>query len=241
MPIPKICQHCGVGFSVSPRRHELVKFCSKKCKYDSGWNTFKCACCNVEFKRKKSDHSDSARRYCSVACDRKSRLGRKQLEKPEAEKHFKECETCGKQFSVVKSRKDSARFCSVLCKSNNRKYAKECSERQIGEKSWRWSGGMYQTHQGYKIKRVNGERPLEHRHIMLQAILQESPNHPFIVYENGNAFLSKQIEVHHIDRNRSNNEISNLLAVTKDAHAQIHHRNKKPEAWECWPPNPKVW
>ena len=34
--------------------------------------------------------------------------------------------------------------------------------------------------------------------------------------------LNKHYEIHHIDRDRSNNDLSNLVAIPKDIHAKIH-------------------
>jgi hypothetical protein len=72
-------------------------------------------------------------------------------------------------------------------------------------------------------------------------MLEDDPEHQFLVEVNGHKRLHPDIEVHHIDRVRSNNVRDNLLAVIYTAHAQIHHKGKKPEPWECWPSNPKRW
>ena len=76
---------------------------------------------------------------------------------------------------------------------------------------------------------------------MVAWMLEEAPDHPFLVDVEGQKKLSPDVEVHHVDRVRSNNARDNLIAVTKPAHAQIHHRGKKPEPWECWPSNPTKW
>ena len=107
------------------------------------------------------------------------------------------------------------------------------------------AGGKYKTGRGYvRNKRViHGVQSIasDHRAVITEAMMSEAQGHPFLVVVGGFVRLRHDIEVHHIDRVRENNAITNLLAVTKQAHAQIHHRNRKPEPWECWPPNPVKW
>lgn len=242
MPVDKVCQQCGKDFQTPNRRSELVKYCSIPCRSAAHREIHKCECCGEEFSRKKSDNPDSAKKYCSKACDLASRKGRKHAVDPDAAQHFRDCEYCKTSFKVTAQRKDTARFCSIKCKSESPEFRKERSEIQMGEKSWRWGGGKYHTHEGYVTKRVDdGSRPLEHRHVLFNEMMRIDPNHPFIIEVNGVKKLNPEIEVHHIDRDRSNNTMPNLLAVTKYAHSQIHHRNRKPNPWECWPSNPESW
>lgn len=243
MSVEKVCGHCDKVFSVPNRRHETVKFCSRECKTLAGWATYTCMKCNSPFRRKKSDNADSERKYCSVACISASRKGLKHKVKPDAARYYKVCEVCGVNFRVTETRKDTARFCSKKCLSASPAFKQESSEAQKGDKHWRWSGGLYKNRYGY-IKRNapdDGLVAYQHRSTVLSAMLEVEPNHPFIIEVDGVKKLDPQIEVHHIDRNRSNNALQNLLAVTKHAHAQIHHRNAKPKPWECWPSNPENW
>lgn len=245
MAVVKVCGCCGKEFSVPNRRHETVKFCSRECKTEAGWVQYKCAKCGELFKRKGSDNADSERKYCSLACSATARKGRPHKVDPSAPRYYKVCEVCSVQFRVTETRKDTARFCSRACQKQSQTFKSECSELQQGEKSWRWAGGEYLNHSGYirhKRKVLGSETAiLSHRLVIFNAMLSEEPDHPFIVEVDGVKRLDSQIEVHHIDRNRSNNALSNLLAVTKHAHAQIHHRNSKPKPWECWPRDPSRW
>jgi len=226
---------------VPNRRHDEVKYCSRDCKTAAGWEVFACAKCSTEFKRKKSDNSKSQVRFCSTLCSLQSRKGRKHRPDPDLVKHYVECESCKKSFQVTKTRKDSARFCSTLCKFGHVGYRKLMSEAQTGDKHWRWNGGRYKNRRGYIQGKSNGPSQFEHRNVVFDAMMKDCPEHQFIIEVDGVKNLSPKVEVHHIDRNRSNNDLSNLLAVTKFAHSQIHHRNKKPEPWECWPSNPERW
>lgn len=241
MAIIKVCENCAKEFSVPNRRSEQVRFCSIPCKAESGNKSVECTVCKEIFSCKL--HED--RKYCSRTCFHASARGAKHAIDPNAQMHYKDCEVCGKNFRVTLTRKDTARWCSRKCQSASPEFRAERSAQTQGDKHWRWAGGLYKNHGGYirhKRKCLGDESvTLNHRATVFAAMIIDSPNHPFLVSVDGVFKLSPNIEVHHIDRNRSNNALSNLLAVTKLAHAQIHHRNKKPEPWECWPSNPIAW
>ena len=245
MPVQKVCGQCGGQFNVPPRRADEVKFCSRECKTAAGRETIQCPSCAKPFERVKSANARSASAYCSRECYHSSLKGRALVLPVARPRYFKTCETCKVEFRVTKTRAETARFCSRKCQGNNEAWAAECSEKQQGAKGWRWSGGKYFAKSGYVREKRNvlgtSTALLEHRKVIQEAMLKLAPWHPFLIEVNGKKVLSSQIEVHHIDRVRENNELSNLLAVTKDAHAQIHHRNRKPDPWECWPPNPEKW
>lgn len=60
---------------------------------------------------------------------------------------------------------------------------------------------------GYKVITVDGCQVLEHRYIMEASLGRK---------------LSSDEHVHHVDENRLNNSISNLMVVTKEEHLTIH-------------------
>lgn len=60
----------------------------------------------------------------------------------------------------------------------------------------------------YKKRRVNGKRKCLHRAIVEEYIGRQ---------------LTEDEVVHHIDGNRSNNDISNLMVMTQSKHAKLHH------------------
>lgn len=242
MPVSKQCQHCGQSFLVPPRRSDEVKFCSRECKTAAGWVTLKCECCGESFKKKASSNADSKRFFCSRACYYKVQKGRTNADKGRP-KYFKKCEVCAKEFRVTLTRVTTAKYCSRKCLSESPEFKKQCSESQLREKSSRWTGGTYYSSAGY-IRTHDEEfgRMGEHRRVVLKAMLKEAPGHPFLVKSTaGKWMLRGDIEVHHIDRVRSNNELGNLLAVTIEAHARIHNHNTKPKPDECWPTDPKTW
>ena len=121
------------------------------------------------------------------------------------------CSICNKPYSVYKCRKDTARFCSYFCYWSFLKT-------KTGEKSNVWRGGK---------KIISGY------------IGVWSPEHPFkgmygYVYEHRlvmekylGRYLTKDEVVHHIDRNKKNNDISNLQLMGKGEHTHYHHFGKK--------------
>lgn len=237
MPVQKTCGQCGVEFTVPNRRHETVKFCSIECKNVAKRVTLKCASCGKSFERPKSE---DFKKYCSSACYHSVPRRPVSPDDPRRHQHHHcTCELCGAIFRVTLTRKDTARFCSRTCQSKSPAWRAECSRAQAGDKSWRWAGGLYKRGTGYVRERGPGisskDCRFQHRLVVEREMLATEPGHPFLVEVDGVKKLDPKIEVHHFDRNRSNNEFTNLLAVTKNAHAQIHHRNRMSERWECWP------
>lgn len=234
MPVEKTCGHCAKLFRVPFRRSETVKFCSTKCKTAGKRRVITCAACGGSFERERS----SAAKYCSNDCYHSASKG---VPKPDngRERLYRTCEVCTGSFRVALSRRETARFCSYVCKGKSAAYRQEASEVQSGEKSWRWAGGLYRRGTGYVRARGHGLSPkeyhFEHRRVVETAMLEMEPDHPFLVEVDGRKKLDPKIDVHHIDRDRSNNALTNLLAVTKRAHALIHHNNRTPEPHECWP------
>lgn len=244
MPVLKICGNCGGSFSVPRRRNESVKFCSLPCKSAARRVTLKCIACGEAFERRKSDGKGQPK-YCSRTCFHADQKGKPKAADPAAQRYYKVCEACGGSFRVTLTRKDTAKFCSRKCLSSSPEYRAKCSEIQQGEKNWRWKGGKYKTRDGYiRHKRKSLDKTtvtFNHRVVVFKALFSADPLHPFIIEVDGVKKLNPEIEVHHIDRDRANNSLDNLLAVTKYAHSQIHHRNRKPKPWECWPSNPERW
>jgi len=237
MPVDKVCQQCGKDFQTPKRRSELVKYCSIPCRSAAHRELHKCNCCGTEFSRKKSDNPDAARKYCSKVCDMASRKGRKHAVDPNAPQYFRECELCKTTFKVNAQRKDTARFCSVVCKSKSYSGGSDA----LNKVKTKAAPDPRLSKNGYPLIKLEcGRVVYEHRHVMEQEIIRHDDMHPFL--NSGSVkSLRSEIEVHHIDRDKTNNNPSNLLAVTMYAHSQIHHRNRKPNPWECWPPNPERW
>jgi len=82
-------------------------------------------------------------------------------------------------------------------------------KRMYGDKNPRWRGG---TSAGY-IRRTGLEQL--HKHGIYKCQICGS---------------SKQLEVHHKDRNKLNNSIDNLMLVCKSCHRKIHYKEHIPYA-----------
>jgi hypothetical protein len=68
---------------------------------------------------------------------------------------------------------------------------------------------------GYYWVNRNGDRKLLHR----------------IIFEDFYKItLPEDIHIHHVDNNKTNNEIWNLIPLTNEEHARLHHKNKKVSA-----------
>ncbi|TFH85266.1 hypothetical protein EQG41_18305 [Billgrantia azerbaijanica] len=241
------CDGCGNSFQVKAHRVGTVRYCSSACKTEANRVEIICACCGEPFWVFKSQKS--RRSYCSNAC-RGQAMKRAELQ----------CETCGKAYSKVRNAAEASRFCSKACldKSKLNRVDKTCEHCGTGYSvngyradasrfcseacKWKcftgnehWESPDGKTPEGYKRSGTNG---LVHRDVMLAWMLEEAPDHRFIVEEDGEKRLASWVDVHHIDRDRSHNERGNLLALLREAHSRLHHSRKKPDPGECWPPDP---
>jgi len=149
------------------------------------------------------------------------------------------CLQCGKKmhWPVSRVKRGNGKFCSKDCRFAHMRADQELSDRMAGDKNPRWIGGVVSRADGY-IYRRDAAHPmqsnsyvLEHRLVIEEELRRHDPSHPFLV----DGYLSHEISVHHRDRNRANNDASNLMAITPAAHSSWHNTGRIPEPWECWP------
>lgn len=82
-----------------------------------------------------------------------------------------------------------------------------------GEGHWNWKGGRHADKNGYLlVYKPNHHKPWKN------GLVQE---HRLIYEEYYNCCLLPWIEIHHIDGNNQNNNISNLVPLTKQKHVSI--------------------
>lgn len=147
--------------------------------------------------------------YCSSECRTKDRLKRLTLV----------CDECGEKFERVECHvRGKHNFCSKECYN---KWMQ--SKAPDGEQSPRWKGGVSMQNDYIFLREDKRKYRAEHR----------------IIVEN---YLGRKLEsneiVHHLDGNKLNNEISNLMIVTRAEHARIHaqmrreNRRKQNELYE---------
>lgn len=114
------------------------------------------------------------------------------------EKQFRHCLNCGSEFVVVSRHKDK-KFCCTKCATDNRRNKKRTAT--LGSNGYKY------------VWFANGSGQKEHRFIIEQIIGRK---------------LDRDEVVHHIDGNRSNNDISNLVVMSRGEHSALH-RNKEIE------------
>ena len=169
---------------------------------------------------------------------------------------IKQCESCGKEFEVVKRRINSAKYCSIKCYNKNRiawnknltkedprvkKYALQLKDRKFSEKT---KAKMSKTRKRLikegKIKVIEKGETKETNPALqkISDLMKGELNSQWkggtssnfyhrIARENliqkcclcnSNKFLC----IHHKDKNRSNNDLNNLMMVCKSCHSKIH-------------------
>lgn len=239
------CVECGVDYEAKPYQAETRKFCSVECKNKNGRLTLQCEHCKQPFWVFKSIINYQSKRFCSMACRKVVMAAKPKPQKVVKEAVFKVCKTCDIEFRVPLCRKETAMYCSQKCKGSDPEYKLLSSKMQRGERSSQFTGGESVSKHGYMRTKVWGEmsghHTTSHRVVMAYALNAQDPNHPFLTVIDGLTRIRPEIHVHHIDRNRLNNDVSNLLAMTASAHVRLHKSGRKPEPWECWPSNPTNW
>lgn len=111
------------------------------------------------------------------------------------------CLACGKHFERVNCHIGEHNFCSKECVNKwNR-------ENRKGENANGWKGGIhYQDGYIFKKEKDGGYRG-EHRILMEEKLGRR---------------LTEQEVVHHIDGNKTNNSLDNLMVMTRAEHALLH-------------------
>jgi len=162
-------------------------------------------------------------------------------------RYFITCEHCGNEFEEAHSHSDRRRFCSKACRSNSTVYKQEQSARMDGELNPMWTGGIAYQSQGYIQRNIKGHPfswssnyILEHRLVIEEWMREEAPGNKFMIEVEGIEYLSPDIQIHHKDRDRTNNKRNNLVAVTPYAHRLIH-AGQVPYKGTYWPETTKVF
>jgi hypothetical protein len=169
---------------------------------------------------------------CSFEC-----CGKLTAQRYAAARAKKICPICGVEFSVPKCHEDRTVTCSRKCQGKLPR-----PNQQHGEAHYLWKGGRSTHADGYVYVRSDEFHPFattgfyvfEHRLIVEGVMREEVPDHPFLFDHNGVKYLRPEISVHHINENKRDNRLSNLIACTLSSHRLIHN-GKPPVKGETWP------
>jgi endogenous inhibitor of DNA gyrase (YacG/DUF329 family) len=113
--------------------------------------------------------------------------------------HMVTCKTCGKVFNSSPS--NNRKFCSKKCFHNDKK------EWLQGKNHPMWNGGVSISTDGY-LRRSDDK--FVHRHLIELKIGRKLTNNEVI---------------HHINRNRQDNRLENLVIMTREEHINFHRKD----------------
>ena len=159
----------------------------------------KCLHCNKEFNAIKN-HGKFPK-FCNMKC---FKLFRKNNQPTTT------CNICGKTFKTHPSRlKNNS--------SNPRKYcSKPCLYKSRLNNKYNWKGGVIITKNGYR-KVYQPNHPHAHRNKVFE--------HRLVMEQHIGRILNSKERVHHIDRNKLNNNISNLILCSNESeHQKLYHQ-----------------
>ena len=148
------------------------------------------------------------------------------------------CPICGTKFHLkpYAAKKFKTHTCSPEClETLRRNYMVGENNHQYGlrgELNASWEGGRFVTNHGY-VKLYMPDHPfssptgyiLEHRYVAEQYLLNDENS----IEINGKRYLSPNYIVHHIDENKQNNDVSNLMVLTLSEHQTLHNKKNKRE------------
>ena len=196
MQVKKICEICGKEFEVPHWRKDTARFCSTECQ--------------------------------RASLKSKSNLV---------------CPICGKSFHrkpshIAKSKNPSMLTCSKDCDREIRRIRMSgVNNHQYGLKgdlnsSFKGDEIFKRNHNCIEIRVYMPKHPFADKEgrVLKHRLVVEKNRHlfepKFFFNINGYIALKNEYEVHHIDGNHSNNEVSNLQILTKSEHRSEHNKRR---------------
>lgn len=188
----------------------------------------KCSNCGKEIQIRHKKRVILKYVFCSQKCTNEFKTKKRM----ENENYFNcICPICNKKFHVkpYHLKKYKHHYCSKECqrlaKKENMKGAKNHQYGLKGSKNASWKSDIKKTNYGY-IKVRDLEHPFkdcdgfvfEHRLVAEKYLLNQENS----IEINGKKYLKKEYTVHHIDNNKTNNDVNNLKVITKEEHSKIH-------------------
>jgi hypothetical protein len=139
------------------------------------------------------------------------------------QQHLCECGICGLPVTegINPVTKQPYRF-----RHNHHRKGKECTQEhkaklgvaQFGEKGSNWKGGRFPDTAGYILVWSK-----EHPQADSKGYVRE---HRLVYEEYHKCCILPMIDVHHIDGNKQNNDINNLMPLSRREHGRIHHKKE---------------
>lgn len=141
------------------------------------------------------------------------------------------CPVCIKKFHLKPSHITGNNCCSKECKAklDSIKMTGEGNHQYgiKGKNNSSWKSDVRISTYGYRMIRVldhpfrnSSDFVFEHRLVAEQYLLTDETS----IEINGKRYLKPELEVHHIDQNKLNNDPSNLLILTKSEHIALHNK-----------------
>jgi hypothetical protein len=156
------------------------------------------------------DREYYARGYCNPHYRSKKRSGELEvIYHRSSNPNHKNCEACGREFKVKPSNYDRIYCCSMECNKKRRKYAMPKMEEH-----YNWQGGNhYHKTLGRHFITIN-KRASKRRNIMYR--------YRWVMEQHLGRELSPDEVIHHIDGDKTNDDLSNLQLMTQSEHAKLH-------------------
>lgn len=183
----------------------------------------KCAYCGKDFMCQNWRLRERAHVFCSRECSGK-------FVKEHNPNHVF-CEICGKRFNVKPYHKKKTKHlcCSRECSSKLKKITYSgAGNHQYGLKgsmNSSWKSDEKISVYGYRLIRCldhpfkNGDDfVFEHRLVAEKYLLNDENS----IEINGKRYLRPELVVHHIDKNKLNNSVDNLVIMTRSEHTSMH-------------------
>lgn len=194
-----------------------------------------CSVCNKEFLSVRQNVKHRFSTTCSSECRQISRTSNKEVKNL--------CMQCGKEFLTKRSRKETAKFCSIECYTIGRSNLRikesielsciNCNKAfRAYQSSFKRKYCCRECFIEYRNKRKNTNKI--NRQKRLEVVKKErgcnfSREYRKIIFEHkskkcelcGYDDFSFNLDVHHIDNNPDNNEINNLAVLCAHCHRMV--------------------
>lgn len=189
----------------------------------SNYTKVECGYCGKAFFCLNSRIERSSNVYCSTECRDRASEGEPNCE----------CPICGTKFHIEESRinKSKNHYCSVGCHIKAKsEYMKGENNHQyglIGSLNSSWKTGELISNYGYRLIRVydhpfksESGMVFEHRLVAEKYLLTEENS----IEINGKRYLKPEFVVHHINYDRLDNRVENLVVMLRSEHTALHAR-----------------